>query len=145
MQRTYSNRLINPTFALITFIQNRKLKMSCEDWLLFLLMQKILELSLKDKNQIKVIKELRKDIAILKPDKGNGVVVLSNKDYTTSVGCLFIDNKKFKALESDPTIMQMKTLQSYLSTLQKRNELTKEEYNALRPKNNKTSQSSWFI
>ena len=34
----------------------------------------------KDTNQIKVIKQLRKDIAILKPDKGNGVVLLNNKD-----------------------------------------------------------------
>ena len=31
----------------------------------------------------------------------------------------------------------MKTLQSYLSTLHKRNELTKEEYNTMRPKNGK--------
>ena len=34
----------------------------------------------KDTNQIKVIKQLRKDIAILKSDKGNGVVLRNNKD-----------------------------------------------------------------
>ena len=62
-------------------------------------------------------------------------MLLNNKDYTISVGNLFKDTKKFKSLESDPTITRMKTLQSYLSTLHKRNELTKEEYNMLRPKN----------
>ena len=35
----------------------------------------------------------------------------------------------------------MKTLQSYLNTLHKRNELTKEEYNAMRPKNGKRARA----
>ena len=35
----------------------------------------------------------------------------------------------------------MKTLQSYLNTLHKRNELTKEEYNAMRPKNGKLARA----
>ena len=77
------------------------------------------------RNHIKIIKQLRKDIAISKPDKENGVMLLNNKDYTTSVGSLFKDTKKFRSLESDPTITPMKTLQSYLSTLHKQNELTK--------------------
>ena len=77
----------------------------------------------------------------MKPDKGNGVVLLNNKDYTTSVGNLFKDTRKFKSVESDPTITQMKTLQSYLNTLHKRNELTKEEYNAKRPKNGKLARA----
>ena len=70
---------------------------------------------------------MRKDVAILKPEKGNGVVLLSSKDYKTSVGNLFEDTKKFKTLESDPMITGIKTSQSYLSTLHERNELTKEE------------------
>ena len=78
----------------------------------------------------------------MKPDKGNNVVLLNNKDYTTSVVKLFKDNKKFKNVESDLTITQRKTLQNYLSTLHTRNELTKEEYNAMTPKNDKTCQSS---
>ena len=77
----------------------------------------------------------------MKPDKGNGVVLLNNKDYTTSVGNLFKDTKKFKSLERDPTIAPMKTLQSYLSTLPKQNELTKEKYNAMRPKNGKLAKA----
>ena len=95
----------------------------------------------KDSNHIKVIKQLRKDIAILKPDTGNGVVLLNNKDYTTSVGNLIKDTKKFKSFESDPTITRMKTLQSYLSTLHKRNELTKEQHDMMRPKNGKLARA----
>ena len=73
----------------------------------------------------------------MKPDKGNGVVFCNNKDYTTFIRNLFKDTKKFKIIESESTITRMKTLQSYLRTLHKRNELTKEEYNAMRPKNGK--------
>ena len=98
----------------------------------------------KDTNHIKVIKQLRKDIAILKPDKDNkvnGVVLLNNKGYTTSAGSLFKNTRKFKSLDSDPTIKRMETLQSYLNTLHKRNELTKEEYNTMRPKNGKLARA----
>ena len=77
----------------------------------------------KDTNEIKVIKKLRKDIAIFKPDKSSGVVLLNKNDYTAFARNLFKDNRKFKTLESDPTITQTKTLQSYLNTLHKRNEL----------------------
>ena len=48
----------------------------------------------------------------MKTDKGNGVVLVNNKDYTISVGNLFKDTKKFKTLESYHTITQMKTLQT---------------------------------
>ena len=39
----------------------------------------------------------------MKPDKGNGMVLLNNKDYTESVENLFKDTKKFRILESDNT------------------------------------------
>ena len=88
-----------------------------------------------DATHIKVIKQLIKDAAILKTVKDSDVVLINNKDYTTSVGNPFKDTKKLKSLGSDPTITQMKTLQSYLSTLHKRNDLIKEEYNTMRPNN----------
>ena len=34
----------------------------------------------RDSKKLKRIKDLRKDLAILKPDKGNGVVLISNSD-----------------------------------------------------------------
>ena len=39
----------------------------------------------KDKKKLQIIKELRKDTAILKPDKGNGVVVIDTIDYYESL------------------------------------------------------------
>ena len=70
-------------------------------------------------NKVKIIQELCKHVAILKPDKGNGIVLTDIKVYTFSVEHLFKDTKKFRILDTDPTIRQMKFLQSYLRTLLK--------------------------
>ena len=69
----------------------------------------------KDTNHIKVIKQLREDVATLKPDKGNGVVLLNNKDYTTFFGNLFKDTKKFKSLESDNTNEDLTELPQHIT------------------------------
>ena len=81
-----------------------------------------------DFKKLKVIKNLRKDVAILKPDKGNGVVLINNIDYYQSLEHLFIDKKKFKQIEKDPTMAQLSTLQNYLRSLLKQGELTEEQY-----------------
>ena len=57
------------------------------------------------------MKNLRKDVAILKPDKGNGVVLINNVDYYQLLEHLLIDIKKFKQIERDPTLTQLPTLQ----------------------------------
>ena len=58
----------------------------------------------KDSNIVKIFQELRKHVTILKPDKGNGIVLFNMKDYTDSVEHLFKDRKKFQILNTDPTI-----------------------------------------
>ena len=58
----------------------------------------------KDKRKLQVIKELRKDTVILKPDKGNGVVVIDTTYYYESLDKLFSDTTKFRRLDADPTI-----------------------------------------
>ena len=68
----------------------------------------------KDKRKLQVIKELRKDTVILKPDKGNGVVVIDTTDYCEALDKLFSDTTKFKRLDADPTSTSLSTLQSYL-------------------------------
>ena len=55
-------------------------------------------------------------------------------DYVTSVRSLFTDSSKFKKVLSDPTSTRLSSQQKYLSTLLKRNEITENEYNALRHK-----------
>ena len=58
----------------------------------------------RDSNKVKIIQQLRKNVAILKPDKGNGIVLLDIKDYSNSVVHLFKDPKKFQILDTDPTV-----------------------------------------
>ena len=45
----------------------------------------------KDSKKMKIIQQLRQKVAILKPDKGNGLVLLDNQDYVNSVEQLFQD------------------------------------------------------
>ena len=47
------------------------------------------------------MQQLRQNVAILKPDKGNGIVLLDNQDYVISVEQLFKDQTKFKIREKD--------------------------------------------
>ena len=75
----------------------------------------------KDANKIKIIRHLRKTLVILKPDKGNGIVLLNKEDYTNSMESLFRDKTKFKQLDSDPTISQLSSLQSSLRKLKNNN------------------------
>ena len=49
----------------------------------------------KDPKKIKIIQQLRQNVVILKPDKGNSVVLLDNQDYVDSVEQLFKDQAKF--------------------------------------------------
>ena len=58
----------------------------------------------KDSNIVKIVQELRKHVALLKQDKGNGIVLSNMKDYTDSVEHLFKDRKKFQILNTNPTI-----------------------------------------
>ena len=95
----------------------------------------------KDSKKIKIIQQLRQNVAVLKPDKGNGVVLLDNQDYVNSMEQLFKDQTKFKILEKDSTITRMTTLQNYLRNLCNRGEASKTEFDQMRPKNAKTARA----
>ena len=60
-----------------------------------------------DFNKVNIIKNLRKDVAILKPDKGNGVVLTNNVDYYQSLEHLFIYKKKFKQIDTTFNITKL--------------------------------------
>ena len=79
--------------------------------------------------------------AILKPDKGNGVVIVDITDYYDSLSTIFSDTSKFKKLEEDPTNTRLNTLQSYLCKLVNRGEITPEVYNEIRPQNAKIARA----
>ena len=91
----------------------------------------------KDSNKIKIIQQLRQNVAILKPNKGNGVVLLDNQDYVNSAEQLFKDQTKFKILDKASTITRMTTLQNYLRNLCIRGEISKAEFDQMTPKNGK--------
>ena len=79
-------------------------------------------------------KKLKERFAILKPDKGQGVVLLSKDTYTNTVERIFKDKTKFKMLNHGPTLTNLKTMQSYLKTLLKRGEITEDEEKLMRQK-----------
>ena len=62
------------------------------------------------KNYYKLINDLRKDktIGILKPDKGNSVVLLNNNDYQQKMMTIINYTSKFKILNEDILTLLMK-------------------------------------
>ena len=81
-----------------------------------------------DHKRIKILKDLRQKYAILRPDKGSGVVILKKLDYQSCMTGLFADKTKFKKIKSDPTLTQLTTLQNYLRTIYNRGEITSDTF-----------------
>ena len=71
--------------------------------------------------KLRVLKELRKNrnIVILKPDKGNGVVVLDRSDCDQGILKIFNDTSKFRPVKEDPTLLREGRLQRLLRKLKK--------------------------
>ena len=80
----------------------------------------------KDKKKLEIIKDLRKELVILKPDKGNGIVLIGTNDYYTAIKNLLSDESKFKEIHDDPTPARLSSIQRYLKNLNNRNELNDE-------------------
>ena len=97
-----------------------------------------LDLDLKqyfiDRKKIRVLSAMTKNLSILKPDKGNGMVVLQRSDYVNSVTSLYTNSSRFKQLSSDPTSSRLSSLQQYLHSLLKHGEISEADQNRLRPK-----------
>ena len=87
-----------------------------------------------DRKKIKILNKLTVNYSILKPDKGNGIVIINRSDYIIAVECLFSDTSKFRQLPTDPTPTRLNTLQNYLSKLLNQGEISESEYSLLRPK-----------
>ena len=76
-----------------------------------------------DHKRIKVLKAMNEKYAILKPDKGSGVVLLKKEDYMNGMIELFADPYKFRKLDKNDTLTQLTTLQSYLRKIHNRGEI----------------------
>ena len=77
--------------------------------------------------KVKIMKKLRNRFVILKPDKGQGVVLLKKDDYVRSMENLFSDRSKFKEVSEDTTIRRVETIKRYINTMFKRGEITADE------------------
>ena len=73
-----------------------------------------------------IIQNLRKKIMILKPDKGQGIVLVNKDGYIRNIVCLFSDKTKFQVLDKDPTLHSINTVKNYLNTLSNRGEMSNE-------------------
>ena len=69
--------------------------------------------------EFRALKSLKEnhDILILKPDKGNGVVILDKSDYITKVEQILSDTEKFGPTKYDDPFLQVNFLQEKLRTL----------------------------
>ena len=71
---------------------------------------------------------------IVKPDKGQGIVLLKKEDNIKSMEPIFADKTKFKIVETDNTISRVENLKRYLNTMLSRSEITGEEKKEMRMK-----------
>ena len=95
----------------------------------------------KDKRKLEIIKNLRKELVILKPGKGNGAVLVRTIDYYGAVENLFSNPSKFKQIYNYPTPTHLTSLQRHLKELNKRGELPDAVYNTIRPKHAKIARA----
>ena len=59
-------------------------------------------LSVSDQRSTRILNDLRRNpnVVILKPDKGNGVVILNRSDYDSGLLKIISDSTKFKPIKS---------------------------------------------
>lgn len=74
-----------------------------------------------------------KDIVILKPDKGNGLVVMDRKAYEEGIFSIISDTSKFKVNDNDPTLQREGKLQRFLRALKNKGHLDKDTYERIYP------------
>ena len=94
-----------------------------------------------DNKRIKLLEHQHERFAILKPDKGNGVVLIKKDDYEICMTTLFSDTTKFKTVSKDNTLTQLTTSQNYLRKIYNRNEITKDQYDNIRPVSTKPARA----
>ena len=99
---------------------------------------KYLDLKSKDyhlnRKRVNIIQNLREKVMILKPDIGQGNVLVNKDDYIRNTECLFRKKRKFQVLDKDPTLQSLNTVQNYLNTLFNRGKISNDDKKRMRPK-----------
>ena len=69
----------------------------------------------------------------MKPDKGNGIVIVDQKLYNSTIEEIISDTSKFEKLNEDPTLKREASLQCFLHKLKQKNFFNETEYDKLYP------------
>ena len=59
----------------------------------------------------------------MKPDKGNGVVILDRKLYNNTIEEIISDTSRFEKLNEEPMLKREASLQRFLHKLKQKNEM----------------------
>ena len=89
----------------------------------------------RDSNTYGILKKLRtrQDIVIVRPDKGNGVVVLDRDIYKQKILEIINDTAKFKKLKDNPTLTREGQLQRFLRKIKDKNLFDENTYKKIYP------------
>ena len=98
-----------------------------------------------DRKKIKALKHLRDRCMILKPDKGQEIVLINKTDYYQSLERLFGDMMKFQVLDHDSTLISLVTIRNYIQIIYKRGEINEAEMKEMRPKSAQVERSLVFL
>ena len=92
--------------------------------------------SSNDLKKHRILRTLRNNsnIIILKPDKGNGVIILDRNIYLDSCFDILNDKSKFKVLDKDPTLLREGRLKRFISLLKKNHSIDNDTYTKIFPK-----------
>ena len=90
------------------------------------------------KDEINVLNDLKNDnsIVVMKPDKGNAVVILDKTDYNNKMSEILSDSSKFELINEDPvkaTVQRETQVKSLLKQLKKTKSIDEQTYNKLYP------------
>ena len=97
-----------------------------------------LDLDLKnyglDQNKIKISRDLKDRYMILKPAKGQRIVLINKNDYYNSLERLFSDKNKIEVVNEDLTLRNLFRVQNYLNSFFSRGKITEEQKKDMRSK-----------
>ena len=88
---------------------------------------------------------LREKVMILKPDKGQGIVLVNKDDYIQNIEYLFSDKTKFQVLNKDPILQFLNTVQNYVNKLFNCGEISNDEKKLTCPKFAQISRAHGFL
>ena len=94
--------------------------------------------SIFSEDEIRILKTLKDDpnVVIIKPNKGNGLVIFDKSDYNQKMMDILNNSDKFKKLDGDPvkiSIERENRIKNFLRQLKKENIINVTLYSSLRP------------